>query len=150
MAKTQTVGILAYGSLIGEPGLEIEDVRTSTIDGVMTRFPVEFARSSGSRGGAPTLVPHDNGGCVNAHIFVLETLVDDACHCFYRREINKVGSGLRYAHKNKPGLNDVVIERLEGESGIDIAHLYADRGEYRRFEPGTAGTACDRQCGNGR
>jgi hypothetical protein len=53
MNEGPTVGILTYGSLIGDPGPEIEEVRTRTIEGLTTPFSVEFARMSGkTRGGA--------------------------------------------------------------------------------------------------
>lgn len=45
-----TVGILAYGSLISDPGDEIENARTKIIHDVMTPFHIEFARSSKNRG----------------------------------------------------------------------------------------------------
>lgn len=48
-----TVGILAYGSLIEEPGKEIEPRIIRRINDIETPFPIEFARSSKSRGGAP-------------------------------------------------------------------------------------------------
>ncbi len=55
-----TVGILAYGSLIDDPGAEIEPVILRRID-CRTPFKVEFARASESRKGGPTLVPYDIG-----------------------------------------------------------------------------------------
>jgi len=51
------IGILAYGSLITHPGQEISSVLDHVIPDVMTPFPVEYARKSGTRAGAPTLVP---------------------------------------------------------------------------------------------
>jgi hypothetical protein len=54
------IGILAFGSLIGNPGDEIAalEIAAERRHGVLTPFPVEFARSSTKRGGAPTLVPY--------------------------------------------------------------------------------------------
>ena len=121
MATIKKIGLLAYGSLITDPGWEIEKVRTDTVTDVLTPFPVEFARSSGKRrGGAPTLVPYQNGGRVRAQVFVVSTSADDAAHRLYRREVHAVGSGWRYEHSENPGPNKVVIERLEGEFGLDI------------------------------
>jgi len=34
---------------------------------VMTPFPIEFVRKSRQRGGAPTVVPYNDGGPVRAH-----------------------------------------------------------------------------------
>jgi len=68
------IGILAYGSLITHPGQEIESVLDHVIPDVMTPFPVEYARRSRSRAGAPTLVPV-SAGCgtpVNAVVLVLK------------------------------------------------------------------------------
>jgi len=52
-----SIGILAYGSLIEEPGKEIEPLIRERRKGIKTPFSIEFARSSSTRDGAPTLVP---------------------------------------------------------------------------------------------
>ena len=52
-----SVGILAYGSLIAEPGVEIGSLIVRRID-ILTPFSVEYARFSATRGGRPTAVPH--------------------------------------------------------------------------------------------
>ena len=51
------IGILAYGSLIDDPGREIEPLIIRRLKGVETPFQIEFARSSSTRDGAPTLIP---------------------------------------------------------------------------------------------
>ena len=56
------VGILAYGSLIDDPGSEIGEVIADVISDIETPFSVEFARSSSTRSGAPTLIPVEAGG----------------------------------------------------------------------------------------
>lgn len=49
----QRVGVLAYGSLIEDPGKELNKLVVSEyISDVQTRFSVEFARSSSKRDGA--------------------------------------------------------------------------------------------------
>jgi len=116
----QTVGILAYGSLIADPGREIKEVRIKTIEGITTPFPVEYARSSAGRGGAPTLVPYEGGGQVRAQVFVVDTSVEDAADRLYRREIGAVGSDRHYKHSTNPGKNTVVVDRLEGQFGLDV------------------------------
>jgi cation transport regulator ChaC len=118
--RKQMVGILAYGSLIDRPGPEIEEVRVRTIENVTTPFAVEYARSSRSRSGAPTLVPHDNGSPVQAHVIVVDTTVDDAADRLWRREIDAIGSGRRYVHSEIPGRNTVVVERFAGRFGLDV------------------------------
>jgi hypothetical protein len=55
------LGILAYGSLIHDPGPEIEPHIRLRID-TETDFPVEYARLSTKRGDAPTLVPPPGRG----------------------------------------------------------------------------------------
>ena len=57
-----SVGILAYGSLIEDRGPEIAAAKARIEPGVRTPFKVEFARTSSTRGGAPTLVPVSIGG----------------------------------------------------------------------------------------
>ena len=38
------IGVLAYGSLITNPGVELAAVTTGSTEGVLTSFAVEFAR----------------------------------------------------------------------------------------------------------
>jgi hypothetical protein len=47
------IGILAYGLLIFDPGIEIEPLIVQRIT-TLTPFPVEYARISRTRDGAPT------------------------------------------------------------------------------------------------
>ena len=70
MADT-VVGILAYGSLIGDPGAEIEPHITRRIS-CRTPFKVEFARTSRTRKGGPTLVPYKDGSEVAAQILLVD------------------------------------------------------------------------------
>lgn len=114
-----TVGILAYGSLISNPDREIEDATTEIKKGIKTPFNVEYARSSKSRSGAPTLVPVEDGKPVTAQIFVLNVDEAEAAHRLYRREINQVGSGTKYEHKENPSKNTVVVECARCFEGID-------------------------------
>ena len=51
------LGVLAYGSLIDDLGPELGPHVRWCIPNIETPFPVEFARTSSSRDGAPTLVP---------------------------------------------------------------------------------------------
>lgn len=85
------VGILAFGSIVDDPGVELKAVITRRI-GVETPFAVEFARSSRSRDGAPTLVPVSGGGAhVPASVLVLDNSVTvaDARAMLYRRETRR-------------------------------------------------------------
>lgn len=72
----QRVGILAYGSLLNDPGTELLPHVIDRIP-VKTPWPVEYARSSESRGGGPTLVIHTSGAPVNGAVLVLDITTDD-------------------------------------------------------------------------
>jgi len=117
---TGSVGILAYGSLIADPGDEILAIRTRTTEDITTPFPVEYARSSAGRGGAPTLFPFEHGCPVKSQLFLVDTSVEDATDRLYRREINAVGSGRRYQHKTNPSDKDIVVDRIEGFLGVSV------------------------------
>jgi hypothetical protein len=118
------VGILAYGSLIGEPGAELDRLVASRI-ATVTPFPVEFARLSQSRGGAPTVVPCSVGGTVKAKVLVLRETVslEHAKNLLWRRERRKEGSGERY--RESRGRNAVVVRDLSGFCDLDHV-LYTD------------------------
>ena len=114
-----TVGILAYGSLLENPGAEIEKAMVHEVNGLKTPFSVEFARSSTKRGGAPTLVPIDSGGEVNARIFVVNLTEAEAANCLYRRERNEVGNKeIVYNEPKKITTNTVQVKRLADFGGV--------------------------------
>lgn len=100
-----TVGILAYGWLIDDPGDELKPIIARTISDVATPFPVEFARSSGTRGGAPTRVPHPDGARVRASVLIVEASADKAADMLWRREPGKLiaASGIRGQDPTVPG-----------------------------------------------
>ena len=85
------VAILAFGSLADEPGDELRPVIAVRV-AVQTPFPVEFARSSRTRGGAPTLIPVTEGGArVPATLLILAepVTVQAARLLLYRRETHR-------------------------------------------------------------
>ena len=128
MDSAGCVGVLAYGSLVSDPGPEMRPVlmrRTPT----MTPFPVEYGRLSATRGGAPTLVPHSSGKPVKAEVFVLSDSVslDEAKNLLWRRETRHEGSGRTYNESTAP--NAVVIRDQPGFYGL--AHVL-----YTDFNPG--------------
>ena len=87
-----SVGILAFGSINEVPGPELAVVINRRIE-VRTPFCVEFARSSRTRDGAPTLVPVSNGGAhVAAWVLVLDDAVTvaEAREILYRRETGRL------------------------------------------------------------
>ena len=92
-----TVGILAFGSIADEPGPELEAAVARRIE-VVTPFRVEFARSSRTRDGAPTLVPVSAGGSPQpGAVLVLDDSVSEstARELLYRRESGRIGNGAR-------------------------------------------------------
>jgi len=118
-----SIGILAYGSLIDDPGCEIEAVILHKLEGVQTPFRVEFARSSSTRGGAPTLVPVEQGGeHVKAVIMILQEQVsiDEAKDMLWRRETNQVCSSKSYKHSPNHDPKTVCIKELRQFHGIRI------------------------------
>lgn len=114
------IGILAYGSLIGDPGEEIGPLIRDHIP-ACTPFPVEYARISKTRGGAPTVVPHTSGKPVAAEILVLssEVSLDEAKSMLWRRERRKESSGEKYQRRSTP--NAVFIE--DAQKFHDIEHV---------------------------
>ena len=127
------VGILAYGSLIDDPGDEIA-AATSHRRKMSTPFSIEFGRSSGTRGGAPTLVPVASGGApVNAVLLVLKDSVseDDAASMLWRRETRSTDSTKRYIRPKRPGPNNVLVESMK-IGGVTILYTdFADAGKLK-------------------
>jgi cation transport regulator ChaC len=125
------IGILAYGSLIEDPGVEIEPLIQKRINNVTTPFKIEFARSSSTRGGAPTVVPVVEGGStVSATILVLneETTIEMAKDLLWRRETRKEGSDKHYIHPKTHSPNKMVVEQIADFSGLDTV-LYTKLGK---------------------
>jgi len=112
------IGVLAYGSLITDPGPELAAITLGVTKDVLTPFPVEFARKSRKRSGAPTLVPVEAGGCsVRAVIFEVEVTASHVADIVYRREIHAVGSGKTYAEP-APDRSDAVRIARFGHLGL--------------------------------
>lgn len=134
------VGILAYGSLIVDPGVEIEPLISRRIE-TLTPFPVEFARFSVARGGAPTVVPYESGKRVSAAVLVFEDGVafDEARDLLWRRETRNEGSARKYRDSAQP--NAVIVRDLPGF--CDLEHvLYTDFNPEGKFaEPDPASLA---------
>jgi len=118
-----TIGILAYGSLINDPGFEILPLITDRIQ-TITPFPVEYARVSGKRGDSYTVVPHPTGRPVKAEILVLseDVSLQEAKNLLYRREIGKMGSGKQFQLSSKP--NAVVVQDEQKFHDIDHVSIH--------------------------
>ena len=125
------IGILAYGSLITHPGQEISSVLDHVIPDVMTPFPVEYARKSGTRAGAPTLVPVPIG-CgtpVKAVVLVLKkyTRKKKAQNFLYRRELHQEGDlKVIYDDQAQRQKRDaLVIETMKNQFGLSVIYYTA-------------------------
>ncbi len=118
------IGILAYGSLITDPGSEIKELAHHTITDIETPFAVEYARTSSTRSGAPTLVPIENekGIPVKANIFVFtqETDINTIKDILYRREKHMVGDrSVVYQLPKVVTENTIFIEEIKGFRNIE-------------------------------
>lgn len=114
-----TVGILAYGSLIDEPGNELAAVIEHVVRGIDTPFPIEFARKSLSRGDAPTLVPYSEGAPVRAAILKLATTVAQATDMLWRRETRTSDNTRPYPGTRPDRPNAVRVEKLRDFAGVE-------------------------------
>jgi hypothetical protein len=121
------IGILAYGSLIDDLGSELVPFEVARKD-VVTPFPVEYARSSETRGGGPTLIPvpeeSEVGAKVQAKLIELRAgLWDkDVTNMLYRRERHEVGN-LKITYNpgaNTGSVNKVWVERETNWEGLDV------------------------------
>ncbi len=125
------IGILAYGSLISHPGHEIESVLDHVIPDVLTPFPVEYARRSQSRAGAPTLVPVPVGcgSPVKAVVLVLKkyTHKKKAQNFLYRRELHREGD-LKVIYEDqaqRQKRDALVIESMQNQFGLSVIYYTA-------------------------
>ncbi|HLO64942.1 MAG TPA: hypothetical protein VK165_18425 [Azonexus sp.] len=125
-----SIGILAYGSLIEDPGIELSPLIVGRKPGVETPFRIEFARSSSSRSNAPTVIPVDNGGsCAKATILLLKRgiTLQQAENLLWRRETRNEHSDKHYTRPSQPNPNRVIVESLKMFDGIDFV-LYTSIG----------------------
>ncbi|PZR11255.1 MAG: hypothetical protein DI539_20820 [Flavobacterium psychrophilum] len=114
------VGILAYGSLIDNPGIELGPLVVDRIS-CETPFKVEFARISASRDNAPTLIPVLEGGkFIKAQILVLNegVAIESARSMLWRRERHIVNVSKNYSRPRNPGVNTVLVEEIHDFHGI--------------------------------
>lgn len=115
------IAILAYGSLIDNAGEEIEPLIIKKIK-CQTPFNVEYARSSKSRGGAPTLIPvASSGEQVKATLLVLkdDTDLNYAKSILWRRERHKVGDDKNYTELKNPTINQVKVKTVLNFENIE-------------------------------
>ncbi|WKL48911.1 hypothetical protein Q1W71_03805 [Flavobacterium pectinovorum] len=122
------IGILAYGSLIDNPGKEIEPIIIDRIN-CKTPFKVEFARQSSSRDNAPTLIPYETGNEVKAVILVLDNSTDlaQAKSILWRRERHKF-DGKNYVEIINPTKNQVEVKCISNFENVEIV-IYTSLGK---------------------
>lgn len=135
------IGILAYGSLITNPGDEIAELEIDRIE-CLTPFKVEYARISVSRNNAPTLIPIDDavkGKRVKAKLIVLNNKVtlQEATSILWRRECNKTDRSKTYKCSSKPTSKHVLIHELDNFQGIEkvIYTSFIIQEEYKNLNP---------------
>lgn len=124
----QQSGILAFGSLIDEPGSEIGSQITERYMCFKTPFDIEYARSSTSRDGAPTLTKVDHqvwAKRVFARVLALNPSIGEAVtqDMLYRREIDHVGD-MSKTYAAKPAKSPVEIKKLKN-FGDNLPIFYA-------------------------
>jgi len=129
MNQKDKIGILAYGSLIDDPGEEIAAHMIGQIDCV-TPFNVEYARMSKTRDNAPTLIPvAEEGRPVIARVLILEHVsYQEAEDMLWRRETRQKDRRKRYPNKSNPSSNDVVVKSVENFHGLEKV-LYTSIGQ---------------------
>jgi hypothetical protein len=116
-----SIGIIAYGSLIDDPGEEIGPLIVRFV-ACQTPFNIEYARISSTRNDAPTLIPVLVGGSqVNARILVLRAgiTLEHAEDMLWRRETRQNDKSKPYPKYKKPGKNAVSVIRIDNFEGID-------------------------------
>jgi cation transport regulator ChaC len=121
MMEKYKIGILAYGSLIDDPGIELKPLIIDRIE-CITPFKVEYARQSRKRGFGPTLVPYTKAGSkVNASILIFnnDTSLPEVTSMLYRREIGVTDISKTYTHTNNPKKNTTQIMLEKGFMGVE-------------------------------
>jgi hypothetical protein len=125
--RVRRVGILAYGSLLEEPGGELAPRIVGRIPGTPTPFRIEFFRASPMRGGAPTVVPVENAGAsVRGTVLVLDegVSIEHARDLLWRRETRREGTAQRYREPVGTDPNQMLAVELPDFAGMDVV-LYA-------------------------
>lgn len=124
-------GILAYGSLLSDPGTELEKLVVDRIEDVKTPFRVEFARACSCRDNAPTVAPVESGGSrVEGAILRADPSVSghEVKDALWQRETREK----RRKETTNPDSRDLLIRRassLEQAHDLDkvfFAHLKAN------------------------
>lgn len=124
------VGVLAYGSLIADPGIELAQCIVERIS-VVTPFNVEFKRSSAKRGGGPTLIPVSNGGNpVSAQVLIMNPNFSTELYksMLWRRERGIADISQNYKESTPISVNTVRIRELSNFANVSTV-LYTEIGQ---------------------
>lgn len=120
------IAILAYGSLVDNPGFEIRQQTVQIVKGVLTPFKVEYARKSISRNFAPTLtITNETGSQVKASLFILDDdcSIEFAKDILYRREGNFAGNLNEVYYDDIDWLKIEEIQNFEGCHSVIYANF---------------------------
>lgn len=121
-------GVLAYGSLLSDPGEELGGLLAGRIEDVKTPFLVEFAHACSCRDHAPTLAPVTWGGAsVTGAILTTDPCVSDEAvrEALWRRETRS----MRRDDEVEPKPKNRVVRRARplgreyGLRAVFYAHL---------------------------
>jgi len=139
--KKYKIGILAFGSLIENPGDEIKNIELKRID-CETPFKVEYSRISRSRSNAPTLIPVEDGAKgkrVQAKLIIIkpEITLDEAKSILWRREIHTYDKGKTYKEPTNPTPKNVLIRVLDDFCNTEkvIYTAFLVQPEYKNLTP---------------
>jgi len=134
------VAILAYGSLVADPGDELAPLIDERHPHT-TPFSVEFARLSPCRDHAPvlTVVAEGEADPVAGTLLVLKagTSVETATCCLWRRETHQVSSRKLPLGADRHHIR--LLTKLDGLDGIDAVLYWQAEANYPR--PEAAGLA---------
>ena len=111
MVPQRQVAILAYGSLIADPGTALRPFIVERIPR-QTPFPVEFGRASRRWGGGPVLVPHPAGRPVAGMLLVLRAAVGLGRAVDLLREREGLAGGDGVVEVAMPGEHQVIAASL--------------------------------------
>jgi hypothetical protein len=137
------IGILAFGSLIDNPGEEIKNIEIKRID-CKTPFKVEFSRISRSRSNAPTLIPIDDDIAkskrVKAKLIIVDPdiILDDAKSILWRRETHNTSDKSKiYREPKNPTSKNVLIGELDNFCKTEkvIYTKFLIQSEYKYLTP---------------
>ena len=122
------LAVYGYGSVLVDAGPELQPLILDRIPFPSPR-PVEYARLSKSRGGAPAVAFYDGGGIVTGQILVLDLpdtdeKRDKVMHSLWRREGRPPWAAIRTM--SAAGIQTVIYADLEANMPNPNPKLMAD------------------------